>query len=288
MYHYTYIITNNTDNWEVGKYYIGVRSCNCHPTQDVAYLGSSRYLSEDIERLGKESFNKNIICIFDNRQDAMLHEIELHQQFDVEKNELFYNKINASAEGFTWLGQTHSEVTRKKIQEKRSQQKITAEQIEKFKKTWANKTKEEIEDYKKYRKKLWNNKSPEEKDKFRQKMSSIVSEYWKKAPQEEKIKRVKKTLATKSNWTKEQKEKDFKNRSVAQKKIKNNRTGKQIRNTVGKRRKTYENMSPERLNDISNKRSKQMKGRKWYNNGQVSKMFFEHEVPKGFYPGRKF
>lgn len=47
-------------------------------------------------------------------------------------------------------------------------------------------------------------------------------------------------------------------------------------------------MSKERLNEISNKLSKKMKGRKWYNDGFVSKMFFKDNVPNGFKPGRKF
>lgn len=288
MYHYTYIITNITDSITTGKYYIGVRSCDCDPIEDIYYLGSSKYLSEDIDRLGKDKFKKNIICVFDNRQDAMLHEIELHHKFDVGNNQLFYNKINSSSEGFTWIGQAHTDATKQKIRQKRKNQKITEAQIEKFKRTWANKSKNEVENYKKYRQDLWKNKSKHEKELFKEKMSQIVSDYWKTVSDADKQKRVKKILTTKANWSPEQKERDFLARSKAQKKAKNNRSQEQINLFVEKRKNTYKNMSEDRLNQISKKRSKKMKGRKWYNNGQISKMFFENEVPDGFKLGRKF
>ena len=94
MYHYTYIITNNNETTDNGKYYIGVRTSLNMPHEDTEYFGSSEYLKEDINEKGKNSFTKEILGIFNNREEAMQHEIELHNFFDVEKNDLFYNKHN--------------------------------------------------------------------------------------------------------------------------------------------------------------------------------------------------
>jgi hypothetical protein len=284
MYHYTYIIINTVNE----KYYIGVRSCNIDPILDIDYLGSSKYLNEDIAFYGKNSFIKDIIKVFDNRQDAMNHEIELHHYFDVENSNLFYNKFNANTLGFTWYGKNHSSDTIEKIKEKRKFQKITKEQIEKFKETWNEKSKQEKEEYTKFRKNVWSQKSKQEKDEFRKKMSIVSKKVWQNIPEKERKQRAKKILQTKSHWSKEKKEKDFQKRSLSQKKSKNSRTQEEITNAVEKRKKTYENMSDETKREISNKRNKKIRGRKWYNNGKESKMFFEDSVPEGFKLGRKF
>ena len=47
--HYTYEITNKKS----GIRYIGVRSCNCNPSDD-SYMGTSKKLDEAIEIEGKE------------------------------------------------------------------------------------------------------------------------------------------------------------------------------------------------------------------------------------------
>ena len=284
MYHYTYIITNTVNK----KYYIGVRSCNTDPKLDSDYLGFSKYLNEDVFLYGKNCFTKVIIKIFDNINDAMSHEIELHSYFDVENNDLFYNNINARDSGFTWYGRNHTEETIQKIKEKRKDQKIIIEQIEKFKKTWSEKSEEEKKKYTDFRKDIWNKKAKAEKEEFRKKMSKVSKESWKNIPEEERKKRAEKILKTKSSWSKDKKEIVFQNRSLAQQKSKNNRTQEEISKTVEKRKKTYENMTDERKKEISNKRNKKIIGRKWYNNGKVSKMFFENSVPPGFELGRKF
>lgn len=287
MYHYTYIITNNTELIEYGKYYIGVRSCECDPRLDETYYGSSVYLTEDINRKNKSNFTKTIIKIFDTRNEAMAHEIKLHEQFDVENNNLFYNKYNANAAGFSWYGKHHSKETKEKIQLKRKHQLITKEQIEKFKNTWKSKTDTEIKQYTNFRKQLWNNKSFEEKEAFRKKMSEIGKQYWQTVSGDKIQNRVNKIAQARANRSEQQKKEEFENRSKAQKIAKNNRSYEEIQSFVERRKNTYNNMSQERLDEISEKQSNQMKGRKWYNNGTISKMFFENDVPYGFTPGRK-
>jgi isopentenyl diphosphate isomerase/L-lactate dehydrogenase-like FMN-dependent dehydrogenase len=273
---------------ENGKYYIGVRTSACEPSLDNEYFGSSVYLNEDIMKKNKENFIKIILKIFSNRNDAMEHEINLHRYFDVENNILFYNRHNAKSDGFSWYNKKHSPESIEKIKKRRQKQQITPEQIKKFKDTWKNKTNEEMHEYKKYRKIIWDSKSDTEKKEFKEKMSNIVKEYWQSLPEEEKNDRARKALETKSKWNKEQKERDFKNRSDAQKKAKNNRSPEEIQRFVKRRKNTYRDMPEEKLKEISNKMSKKMKGRKWYNNGHISKMFFENDVPEGFVQGRKF
>ncbi len=287
MYHYTYIISNNTELIEHGKYYIGIRSCDCDPNIDNEYYGSSVYLTKDILLKNKSNFTKNIIKVFNTRKEAMLHEIELHQYFNVEQNNIFYNKHNARTIGFSWAGRTHSDKTKQKIKLKRKQQIVTEEQIEKFKHTWKTKTTKEQEKYKDFRKQLWHGKPNNEKEAFRKKMSDIGLAHWQNISEEEVRHRVNKILQVKSNRSEKQKREEFKNRSVAQKISKNNRSTVEIRSFVDKRKQTYNNMSQDRRDEISKKQSTQMKGRKWYNNGIISKMFFDNDVPTEFTRGRK-
>ena len=91
MYHYTYKLTiNNTTDSR--KYYIGVRSSDKHPNDDINYLGSCKTLLEWFKYNGTNDVKKEILAIYDNRKDAIQHEIELHDQFDVAANELFWNR----------------------------------------------------------------------------------------------------------------------------------------------------------------------------------------------------
>lgn len=93
MNHYTYKITYNT-----GKYYIGVRSCNCNPEEDTKYLGSSKHTPNDKVIL------KEILDVFATRKEAVLNEIELHNKFEVSTNEMFYNKAKQTSVGFDTTG----------------------------------------------------------------------------------------------------------------------------------------------------------------------------------------
>ena len=51
---------------------------------------SSKYLKEDINLNGKNQYNKIILKRFDSRKDALLYEIQLHEEFNVSKNYLFF------------------------------------------------------------------------------------------------------------------------------------------------------------------------------------------------------
>lgn len=192
-YHYTYLITNlNPTNNE--RYYIGVRSGKVTPESDIKYMSSSNYLHEDIKKFGKVNFEKIIIKEWASRELAERHEIRLHFEYDVARNEIFYNKANQLDNGFTTYG--NIDVAKKRIEsiikcwENKSASEISAHaaiaskisintwskktQQEKdiiFKKvaesnktTWANKSIEEKEARSKKFKEIYNNKSQEEKN----------------------------------------------------------------------------------------------------------------------------
>ena len=110
--HYTYEITNKKS----GISYIGVRSCNCHPSADP-YMGSCDTLDNAIKNEGIENFTKTILQTFDTREGAMQHEVGLHELYDVAKNPHFYNQAKTTSTGFHTAGKEPSEETKKRMSE---------------------------------------------------------------------------------------------------------------------------------------------------------------------------
>jgi len=98
-YHYVYKITNNKPS-DSRKYYIGVRSSNAKPEEDTKYRSSSSHLKKAIKEIGYEYFTKEILSIWETRDDANIEEIRLHELFSVSKNPEYYNKSNAISNGF--------------------------------------------------------------------------------------------------------------------------------------------------------------------------------------------
>jgi len=83
-YHYTYYSYE-----EFGRGYIGVRSCNCKPEEDVKYFGS----------FSDKSFlptSKIILGTYETREEANKDERILHRFYDVGLNPKFANKHNAN------------------------------------------------------------------------------------------------------------------------------------------------------------------------------------------------
>ncbi len=113
-YHYTYLITNIINN----KKYIGVRSADIEPINDIGFIYFSS--SSDTEFINEqhtnpERFKYDIINIFDNRISALEDEIILHKKYDVGNNPMFYNLQNQTANGIDFTGRNHSEATKIKI-----------------------------------------------------------------------------------------------------------------------------------------------------------------------------
>jgi hypothetical protein len=67
------------------------------------YLGSSKSLLNDIKKIGKEHFEKRIICQFsEDIPNTLLRKIESQIQrfIDVARNPEYYNKTNSSHKGY--------------------------------------------------------------------------------------------------------------------------------------------------------------------------------------------
>jgi hypothetical protein len=124
MNHYVYLIEKKNTSPNQQKYYIGVRSCEGLIGDDF-YMGSSKYLTEEVEALGVDQFNKIILKRFNNRIDANLYEIEMHDFFDVANNTLFFNKVKQKDRGLgvgpkelnPFYGKKHTPETLKKMSE---------------------------------------------------------------------------------------------------------------------------------------------------------------------------
>lgn len=82
MHHYTYILLDPESEMK----YIGMRSCECLPYEDP-YMGSSYAMTiED-----KRRCDKLVLEEFTTRDEALTHEIALHEQFQVHINPEFWN-----------------------------------------------------------------------------------------------------------------------------------------------------------------------------------------------------
>jgi hypothetical protein len=103
--HYVYKITNNKPT-DSRKYYIGVRTApNGNPQEDTKYWSSSKYLKEAINEIGLENFSKEILSTWETREEANAEEIRLHRELEIGSNHLFYNKSNATRDGFYTFNQ---------------------------------------------------------------------------------------------------------------------------------------------------------------------------------------
>ena len=116
--------------------YIGVRSCKCNPNEDN-YWSSSKYLKEDIVNIGVNNFEKQILKVWPSRKQAMEHEIELHEKYNVGQNLNFYNKSKQTSTSFDttgspspcgMLGKKHTKETRQKMSLSKKGIPKTAEQ----------------------------------------------------------------------------------------------------------------------------------------------------------------
>ncbi len=112
MIHYIYKITNLKPSDE-RLYYIGVKS-SVNPETDN-YMGTSKYLSEAMTKIGKRNFKKEILSIWDTRELALKEEIRLHNIYNVAVNNTFYNKAKQKTTGFDTTGVNLSETHKNKI-----------------------------------------------------------------------------------------------------------------------------------------------------------------------------
>ena len=102
-YHYTYY---SYEEW--GRGYIGCRSCNCLPEEDVNYLGS----------FYDKTFNptqKIILGIYETREQAIEAEVILHDFYDVANNPHFANRAKQTSTKFYYISSFDEASKRGKI-----------------------------------------------------------------------------------------------------------------------------------------------------------------------------
>jgi len=108
MNHYVY---HSYEEW--GREYIGVRSCDCLPEEDIKYFGSFR--DKTFKPTGKA-----ILFVCETRQEAAEIEIELHDFFDVAVNPQFANMAKAVSTKFDVTGVPKTEDQKKAQSERMS------------------------------------------------------------------------------------------------------------------------------------------------------------------------
>ena len=102
--HYTYILRG-----EDGRYYYGVRSCDCPPLED-SYLGSYRDKTFKPKR-------KRILSVWDSREAAIEEEIRIHNLKDVASNPRYANRATQTSTNFDTSGISLDVETKARISE---------------------------------------------------------------------------------------------------------------------------------------------------------------------------
>ncbi len=78
-FHYVYKITRvHPDMPEM--YYIGKRTCHC-PIEEDLYMGSSKILNADMEKVGSEYFRKEILETFESSHIKISNYVSQFLQF---------------------------------------------------------------------------------------------------------------------------------------------------------------------------------------------------------------
>ena len=98
-YHYVYTITDTKPS-SSHYLYIGVRSSDVSPYEDIRYMGSCKLLKEHIALGDIDDFIKEVISIWDSREEAVREEIRLHNKYDVGNNPAFYNRVKQTSTKF--------------------------------------------------------------------------------------------------------------------------------------------------------------------------------------------
>lgn len=93
IYHYCYVIHDSTN----GMKYFGVRSHETEPEKDK-YLGSGSKITAAIKEKGKDKFSKEVLAVFDTREEAMEYEEVYMAENDCVDSPEYYN-LSAKSTG---------------------------------------------------------------------------------------------------------------------------------------------------------------------------------------------
>lgn len=133
-----YIIYKTTNKVN-GKYYVG-----CHCTEDVndTYIGSGKHLNFAIKKYGKENFVKEVLHIFENKQDMFNKEKELVSKEFVNDPMTYNLKVGGSGGNpgivGAFAGRKHRLDTIEKIRQAALEQPTSEEKRKKCSKNnWA-------------------------------------------------------------------------------------------------------------------------------------------------------
>jgi len=111
MKYIIYKTTNILDR----KYYVG---CHCTEDENDNYLGSGKHLNYAIKKYGRENFVKEVLHIFENKQDMFDKEKEIVSK-DFVNDPMTYNlKVGGSGGNpgiiGAFTGRKHSKITKEK------------------------------------------------------------------------------------------------------------------------------------------------------------------------------
>ena len=102
-FNYVYLITEISSN----RKYIGVRSCDISIENDLGKIYKSS--SSDLDFINRQKVNKNdytytLLSNYDNRIEANIEEVRLHNLYDVDINPEYFNIIKATLNKFCPIG----------------------------------------------------------------------------------------------------------------------------------------------------------------------------------------
>jgi hypothetical protein len=173
MFFYLYKTINLTNN----KFYIGV-----HQTVNLndGYLGSGKELKQDIKKLGKKQFTKEILQFFENKEEMLLQESEV-VDFDFCKRCDTYNVMpgggygSAKSNGLSFKNKKHTKATKEKLRIANIGKKMSKEAKEKMSKN--NFARRDPDRQRKHAKKIASyKKTAEQKEKIRQSLLNTLSQ----------------------------------------------------------------------------------------------------------------